>query len=451
MKKFLSLLAVMIIAATSFAQVEDVTLTVLGTGRTEDEATNTALRSAIEQSFGTFVSANTSILNDQMVKDEIVSISKGNIKSYDKLSVSSLPNGQIGVSIRATVSVNKLISYAKSKGSRAEFAGQAYAANVKLIKLKAESTKKALNAMLSQMDILSKDLFDFELSIGEPVIGELGTDYYLPKGHMNYKYSRSEGYIIPLNVAVYANIASTNFANIYFNTLKSLNLSEEEIRLCQNNRIEVSRVLGFGEYRKDGESGAVYLMDISHANRGQSDMNIILPLSCAENMTFHKKIQAIYIKSLRRFKIQEIGTRNAFEWKLWRKETSSSRDILTLRYPYVPKEDVCVLYSSIDKKYIVNSYTYAGGSGTPSAITYGRLYFRNFEDFIVPIRKEPIKLTAAQKKAQKNGTFTGKTYNEILGKQKKLLSLDLCLYKRGGLDSFGGYELREVSAPQNKE
>lgn len=99
MKKFISLVAAILFAATTFAQVDEVTLTVLGTGCTEEEATNIALRSAVEQSFGAFVSANTTILNDRLVKDEIVSLSKGNIKNYDKLSVSSLPNGQVGVSM----------------------------------------------------------------------------------------------------------------------------------------------------------------------------------------------------------------------------------------------------------------------------------------------------------------------------------------------------------------
>ena len=89
-------------------------------------------------------------------------------KKYEKLAVSNLPNGQVGVSLKATVSINKLISYAKSKGSRAEFEGQTYAANVKLIKLKVESTKKALDMMLAQMKLLADDIFDFDITIGEP-------------------------------------------------------------------------------------------------------------------------------------------------------------------------------------------------------------------------------------------------------------------------------------------
>lgn len=41
---------------------DDVTLVVSGDGANKEEATKVALRSAIEQVYGTFVSANTSIV-----------------------------------------------------------------------------------------------------------------------------------------------------------------------------------------------------------------------------------------------------------------------------------------------------------------------------------------------------------------------------------------------------
>ena len=59
-----------------------VTLTVVGSGKTIEEAKTNALRSAIEQAYGVFVSSNTEILNDELIKDEIVSISSGNIKEF---------------------------------------------------------------------------------------------------------------------------------------------------------------------------------------------------------------------------------------------------------------------------------------------------------------------------------------------------------------------------------
>lgn len=65
---------------------DDITLVVSGNGANKEEATKVALRSAIEQVYGTFVSANTSIVNDELTKDEIVTVASGNVKSYTELS-----------------------------------------------------------------------------------------------------------------------------------------------------------------------------------------------------------------------------------------------------------------------------------------------------------------------------------------------------------------------------
>lgn len=444
MKKFISLVAAILFAATTFAQVDEVTLTVLGTGCTEEEATNIALRSAVEQSFGAFVSANTTILNDRLVRDEIVSVSKGNIKNYDKLAVSSLPNGQIGVSIRATVSINKLISYAKSKGSRTEFAGQSYAANVKLIKLKAESTKKAIDIMLSQMEVLVHDLFDFELTLGEPYMGKIYTD--LPPN--NYQYG-TECYILPCEINVYANVASTNFANIYINTLQSLNLSEEEIHLCTNNKIGVTNVLRMREYDTVHEDLIKdELLDLS--DRRRRSIGIIIPLSADDNISCHREIQRMCNKALRNFKIQEIGVRNMYEWRL-REGPAKTKDFIGVNTApgwNTLRGKLYLLWSNEKREYLIDTYTTSNGSRT-FILTEDKPWIHDINKFVVPIRREPIELTREQKRAQKNGTFTGKTYKEIVGKQEKLLSMKINLYKYD-LSSFKGYELKGVSAPQNK-
>ena len=122
---------------------DEVTLVVSADGTTKEEATKSALRNAIEQAFGTFVSANTEILNDELVKDEIVTISNGNIKNFTEVNSAKLPNGNYTVTLSATVSVSKLVNYVKSKGGSIELAGATFAANVKMAKLNKESTLKS--------------------------------------------------------------------------------------------------------------------------------------------------------------------------------------------------------------------------------------------------------------------------------------------------------------------
>lgn len=102
MKKLL-LLIIALCSVTALSAQEIVTLTVNGQGATKDEACASALRSAIEQAFGVFVSANTEILNDDLVKDEIATVSSGNIQNYSEISCVNMPNGEVSVTLSATV------------------------------------------------------------------------------------------------------------------------------------------------------------------------------------------------------------------------------------------------------------------------------------------------------------------------------------------------------------
>lgn len=125
------------------AQISEVSLVVNAEGPNKTEAIDNALRSAIEQTYGMFVSANTTILNDEVVKDEITTVSTGNIQKYTEISSVLLPNGNTSVTLEAVVSLTKLVSYAKSKGSECEFAGSTFGANLRLYELR-KKTKPLL-------------------------------------------------------------------------------------------------------------------------------------------------------------------------------------------------------------------------------------------------------------------------------------------------------------------
>ena len=172
MNKRLFLIAIFVLSILKVnAQKDNVTLVVSGTGATKEEATLKALRSAIEQAYGTFVSANTQILNDELVKDEIVTISNGNIKQYEELSHSMLPNGNQMITLNATVCISKLVSYVQSKGASTEFAGATFAMNLKLQELHEKNMKIALENVVIQFEKLVNDipnLFDLDLSLDDP-------------------------------------------------------------------------------------------------------------------------------------------------------------------------------------------------------------------------------------------------------------------------------------------
>lgn len=167
---FMIALFVLNIFQMSAQSNDEVTLVVSADGATKEEATKIALRSAIEQAYGTFVSANTTILNDEMVKDEIVTISNGNIKEYKEIASLVLPNGNQSVTLQATVCISKLVSYAQSKGASTEFAGATFGMNLKLFELNKQNEKKVLDNLLAQASKMIPSCFHPLLKLQEPEV-----------------------------------------------------------------------------------------------------------------------------------------------------------------------------------------------------------------------------------------------------------------------------------------
>ncbi|MDE6340057.1 MAG: hypothetical protein K2K97_09790, partial [Muribaculaceae bacterium] len=148
---------------------EEIVLTVTSDGPTLDDALKNALRTAIEQAYGAFVSANTTILNDDIVKDEIVTISNGSIKEYNIVSQYKKENGTgYSVTANATVSLPHLITFAKNHGSECEFAGKTFAMEMKLFEIQKQNELKALYNLTDQIIQLSRSAMTHSLTVGEP-------------------------------------------------------------------------------------------------------------------------------------------------------------------------------------------------------------------------------------------------------------------------------------------
>lgn len=410
MKKIILFTVSLLLAVNSLAQqVNEVTLTVIGTGVNEEKATLQALRSAIEQSFGTFVSANTTILNDKMVQDEIVSVSNGNVKDYKKLSVATMSNGQVAVSVQATVSINKLISYAKSKGSRAEFSGQTFDANVKLMKLKSSSAEKALNLMVQQMDVLSRSMFDFEIELGSPI-------------------ADGSRYKVPYKINVYSNASSSNFSTLYTTTCKALEISPEEAD-------QFKKELGMHL-----RSGSLEVLKF-----------VSMPISYQTKENIDRKITKIYSKALTRYRIIASNGISINDGRKQIKSVlppSSQISGVTTHYsagggPDKEKTVVCYTPSSV-KDLDVREYI-DGTTCSNSSVYFGWSGLR------LPEIKEPINLSKSQKKDLKKGLYTGPTYTIKYGKQKIIHIIEGFIWvSSSDMGKIQGFELDGVSAPTNK-
>jgi hypothetical protein len=147
-----------------------VILVVNGQGNTPEEAEKNALRSAIEQAFGAFISAKTEVLNDSLVKDEIVTVANGNIQKYEKISEIKLPNGNYATSLRATVSVDKLRSFVQSKGISVQFNGGVFAMNMAMQEMYKKNELIAWKNTRSIIDQLIPSCFNYQLDVSDPVL-----------------------------------------------------------------------------------------------------------------------------------------------------------------------------------------------------------------------------------------------------------------------------------------
>ena len=192
---------------------KDVTITASGSGNTLEEAKQSALRSAIEQAFGAFISSKTEILNDKIVADQMASVSSGNIKSYEMLNEAQLPDGRWGVTLKAIVSVDKLISFVQSKGITVEVKGGLFALNIKQQLLNEEGEINAVTEMVALLHEPMQISFDYVLKSGEPKSLD----------------AESKNWEIPLSVSAICNKNIDFCANYLLKTLNAISLSENEV------------------------------------------------------------------------------------------------------------------------------------------------------------------------------------------------------------------------------
>jgi hypothetical protein len=211
MKKLVLFLTLAFTINTHAQDNKSVTLIVSGQGKTQDEAKQNALRSAIEQAFGTFISSKTEILNDNLVKDEVVSVANGNIQSFEIISEVKITEGDYSSTLKAVVSVTKLTSFIESKGVAIEFKGSLFASNILIQELYGKNEIAAIKNLTSALTSLSNKSFDYSIDALEP---------YLDKVYWR----------IPITVNVFANTNFINIPNLLEQTVSSLSLSDADLK-----------------------------------------------------------------------------------------------------------------------------------------------------------------------------------------------------------------------------
>ena len=208
MRKYLATKLVLLsIALSVAAQSGDLNLTTTGTGPSVEEAVDNALRSAIEQAYGAFISSDTRILNDELIQDEIVSISSGNILSYLILSVTTEKSGEYYVLVSSTLSVRSLSTFVENRGGKSSFKGGLLGIQLRQQVLNESNELAAISDLVTRLNNIASTSFNYSVVVGEP---KLRQGYEL--------------WSIPLKVTIDENENFKTYKELLLQTLRGLTM-----------------------------------------------------------------------------------------------------------------------------------------------------------------------------------------------------------------------------------
>ena len=162
----LSILIVIIffVSTNTFSQEseDEIILETIGYGENQNEAVLDALRTALESSYGVFINSNTTIINDEIIKDEIKTIGSGNILDYQILDKIALDN-ETTVKVKSTVSISKMVSLGNSTGQQISYNGNVFSKDLKLQDLYEKNELNAIQQFLIQYKTYLNNAFDYEI------------------------------------------------------------------------------------------------------------------------------------------------------------------------------------------------------------------------------------------------------------------------------------------------
>jgi hypothetical protein len=94
-----------------------------GYGRNPDAALTQALRNAVEEAVGTYITSTTLLENNELIEDKILSLSRGFIKDFKKLSEIKV-GGETKVTVSAIVTGTQILETLKASGIKVKVAGK---------------------------------------------------------------------------------------------------------------------------------------------------------------------------------------------------------------------------------------------------------------------------------------------------------------------------------------
>lgn len=329
MKFYFILCSLLILSVFTYAQGVDreAKVVVIGHGKTLKEANQQGLRSAVEQAFGTFISSKTEIFNDQLMCDQVISVTSGNIKSFKPIYQDQAPDGSWVVSLEVVVSIDKLSSFMEAKGIAVEFKGNAFALNIKQQMLNEQSEYKAIQDLIGFLHEPLQVAYDYDIASSDPVSVKNDSKLWkieltvTPKLNANgvfclkhlSKSLRSIG-LTKKDQETYRNLKKTIY-NFRFDTISVYLRNKQSLVLLE------SLSDNFGFYKRlfivecGSPSGSIYheLDGFTDVDRNKVSKNYIWERGYKNDYRYTIQYTLSEIEGLTGFKVKPLGVRSEFK------------------------------------------------------------------------------------------------------------------------------------------
>jgi hypothetical protein len=228
MKLIFSLIIIIFFSIKSYSQ-NSINIIASGSAFTKEKAIFSALRYALEKGAGVYISSKTIIQNDQLVFDEVASLSNGTISKYEIIESSfSEKFKEHQVTISATIEVGKFVNLIKSKGVNVAFEGASFAQNVKMHEYYKAEEPKILAHFFDQYgweEIFQ--LFDKKLIADEPKLYNFKSSDFQIGLEKDWKKHRNDQLINDVRNGreVVLEINKNQFYNPFYTIFKSTKFS----------------------------------------------------------------------------------------------------------------------------------------------------------------------------------------------------------------------------------
>ena len=148
-------------------------------GATLDEATQGALRTAVEQGVGVFVTSRVRVENDELIEDKILALSNGYIHSYRVVETKER-GGQVLVRVVAEVGMHQIRESLEAVGVEVALSGELVLRQAALQAEQREDEIQVLSSLFYD-DVQKPSVFDYSLKIDPPLRKSIDCDAWVAR------------------------------------------------------------------------------------------------------------------------------------------------------------------------------------------------------------------------------------------------------------------------------